>query len=462
MPGPKLSSAPSPRTFADALRREILEPAARQVAGADGTLDPADAARIDDLAGGAALAAETLRQAAVLTGQAAPGWEAFVVASRARADAAAATAAGPDGRLSAADVAGLPEDLRLAFQWLRQGFDGPAPVDGPASDGLTVPSRAGIRFSEAVFREVAAAYGLVDGEALLDQALALGDGSAYVTRSELEVAAQALRWAGDPADPVEEPLGFSESVLASVMERFAIVDRTGFLEHASRFDADGNRYLKRSELEAAAKVLTGAVDLGIISDIDKTLLPPHDDDGAKPPPYPGVSHLIDLLERQDGAVDGDTHYVTARTDDRVVGMDDWMAAHGLPAGSIHTGISGVPWVAQAEKVRDISAVFDANPDQKFVLFGDSSHKDPEVYREIMARYPDRVVAGFIHKVNNPSASRLVGLHLVESYAEAAAILYGKGVLSEAAARSVMVRAQVEGLSITDAEMTALLEAHRPS
>jgi hypothetical protein len=61
-------------------------------------------------------------------------------------------------------------------------------------------------------------------------------------------------------------------------------------------------------------------------------------------------------------------------------------------------------------------------------------------------------------VNNPSASRVEGLHLITNYAEAAAILLGKGVLDEGAARAVMVRAQAEGLTITDAEIDALIDA----
>ena len=182
-----------------------------------------------------------------------------------------------------------------------------------------------------------------------------------------------------------------------------------------------------------------------------------------------MSFLIGVLERGLGTggqlgvgKPGDTHYVTARTPDRVTGMPAWMAREGLPEGDISTGVSGIPWVAQAEKVRDIRTVFDAHPDQSFVLFGDSSHRDPEVYKEIQALYPDRVLAAFIRKVNNPNPQRVAGLHLITSYAEAAAILFEKGVLDEGAARAVMFRAQAEGLTITDAEIEELLTAHRPS
>lgn len=47
--------------------------------------------------------------------------------------------------------------------------------------------------------------------------------------------------------------GFSDSVLASVMKRYGIKNRDEFLSHASAFDNDGNDYLNRKELTAAAE-----------------------------------------------------------------------------------------------------------------------------------------------------------------------------------------------------------------
>ncbi len=46
--------------------------------------------------------------------------------------------------------------------------------------------------------------------------------------------------------------GFSENVLNSVLKKYGIQDKEGFLSHASNFDADENDYLNRSELIAAA------------------------------------------------------------------------------------------------------------------------------------------------------------------------------------------------------------------
>lgn len=46
--------------------------------------------------------------------------------------------------------------------------------------------------------------------------------------------------------------GFSENVLNSVLKKYGIEDRSAFLSHAGNFDADGNEYLTRKELTAAA------------------------------------------------------------------------------------------------------------------------------------------------------------------------------------------------------------------
>jgi len=201
-------------------------------------------------------------------------------------------------------------------------------------------------------------------------------------------------------------------------------------------------------------------ELGIVSDIDKTVLPPEAPTGLLPP-YPGIATLLRTLELRTGGAAGDVHYVTARTPDGVTEIPAWMAAHDVPAGSIDTGISGVPWVAQREKVEDISRILDARGAQPFVLFGDTAHRDPEVYAEVRAAYPDRIAAVFIHKVNaTVSATRVAGMHLVNNYAEAAALAFGEGLLTEAEARQIMNAARTEGLTITAAEIDALVDAAR--
>ena len=205
-------------------------------------------------------------------------------------------------------------------------------------------------------------------------------------------------------------------------------------------------------------------ELGVVSDLDKTVIPPEGDLELPEAPYPGVTTLYAILEHgSDGTGEpGDFTYVTARTPDRVVDVPAWLEEKGLPAATIETGVSGVPWIAQEEKVNDISRVFEASPQQSFVLFGDTSHRDPEAYKEILARFPDQFRVGLIHMVNmTVSEHRLEGLYLHHNYAEAAAILVGEGVITEQDARRVYEDAVEEGLELSEEDFQALLDTYAP-
>jgi hypothetical protein len=201
-----------------------------------------------------------------------------------------------------------------------------------------------------------------------------------------------------------------------------------------------------------------STELGIISDLDDTVIPEAEPDLAKAP-FPGVKALYQLIERRTGGKPGDVYYVTARGADRVAEVPAYLAAHGIPGGPIETGVSGVPFIARPEKVRDIERILAKTGTQRFVFFGDTSHVDPDVQRDILAAHPDRMVAGIILKTTtNVTASRLVGLHLVHDYAEASAVLFKLGSITRDEALGVMRSAHEDGLEISEARMKDLLDA----
>jgi hypothetical protein len=266
-------------------------------------------------------------------------------------------------------------------------------------------------------------------------------------------------------------LAQSEEVPAQLVAKHYEIELTSDVSPVPRVDAVADGTVRnwslivynRGDATLNATIVVDVprvTELGIVSDIDKTVLPPETADGL-PPPYPGIATLLRTLELRAEGRAGDLHFVTARTAEGIVGIPEWMALHDVPAGPIDTGISGAPWVAQPEKVADISRIFDARPGQSFVLFGDTSHRDPEVYAEIRARYPERVAAVFINKVNvTVSPHRVVGMHLVHNYAEAAATAFGLQLMTESEAREVIDAARGEGLAITDDEVEALIDAAR--
>lgn len=458
----RLPSSPTPKNFADVWVNQVLKPALQSAADGAATVDQTTLSQVTGLA------SDDLKAVFSSMQQSEVAVDALLEAGHRYALAHASQAAGADGRLSVADLQMLPGSLQEDFQVLRSGQSDEARLD-----------TKGYRFSSRVFADVVDNYNISDKQALLDIAIERS-GDRYLNKTELQAAAQALeaQSTGNTSDHTrgetgqQEAPGFrwSPSVMARVMSASGLDDEDALLMEAAKHDADGNGYLKRSELEAAAKVLVlqqgspeEIQEIGIICDLDKTIIPKHGRNADAPAPYPGIQALLHELEFGKGGEAGDITYVTARGPHRVVDIPDYLEEHGIPAGPIETGTSSMPWVAQPEKVKDASKVFDANPDQSFVMFGDTSHRDPEAYKDVIAKYPGRVSAAFIHKVNNSvSPERVEGLYLIENYAEAAAILLEKGIIDEPAARRVMVRAQLEGLDITDEQIQTLLETHQPS
>lgn len=52
------------------------------------------------------------------------------------------------------------------------------------------------------------------------------------------------------------------------------------------------------------------------------------------------------------------------------------------------------------KVNYLVKLMKANPEDQFILIGDDVGKDPEAYDEIIRHYPGRVLASYIHVINN--------------------------------------------------------------
>ena len=73
-----------------------------------------------------------------------------------------------------------------------------------------------------------------------------------IDATESASVAEATEESGDDGDDDDDDWKWSESVLDGVMSKNGITDRDGFIEFAKSYDMDGNRYLKGSELGAAA------------------------------------------------------------------------------------------------------------------------------------------------------------------------------------------------------------------
>jgi phosphatidate phosphatase APP1 len=176
--------------------------------------------------------------------------------------------------------------------------------------------------------------------------------------------------------------------------------------------------------------------VGVVSDIDSTIVPPHRPGEPLPAPYPGIAALLCAVDRAQGGAAGDVHYVTARRPARATFFEEYSREHGLPAGRVETRPPREK--AAAEKVRDITRILETSRGDCFVLFGDTLQHDPEVYAQIREQHPEQVAAIVIHRVTpEVEPARVAGMHLVDDYAQAARALYADGILDEASAQSVI-------------------------
>jgi phosphatidate phosphatase APP1 len=58
------------------------------------------------------------------------------------------------------------------------------------------------------------------------------------------------------------------------------------------------------------------------------------------------------------------------------------------------------------KFKEIEQIMAAYPQLKFVLIGDSGQDDPKIYREVVKRFPDRVLAIYIRDVQLPEREKI--------------------------------------------------------
>ena len=140
-----------------------------------------------------------------------------------------------------------------------------------------------------------------------------------------------------------------------------------------------------------------------------------------------------------------------------------MARAPRPLGPIETGVSGVPWIAEKEKIADITKVLDGSSGQKFVLFEDNTHRDPEAYAKIVAAHPHRIEVALIHEVDPlGDPARYKSLVTYENAVEAAAVLQARELLSGQETDKIRASAESEGLSVSDSQYQIWLDEHHPA
>ena len=159
-----------------------------------------------------------------------------------------------------------------------------------------------------------------------------------------------------------------------------------------------------------------AAQLGIISDIDDTVLQTHVTQKLKMiwvtlsgsaftrMPFEGTSELYSALVRgASGHANNPVFYVSKSPWNLYDFLLDFLDHHGLPRGPLllrDIGLHEAPPVDH--KSAAVQELLETYPELPFVLIGDSGERDPEIYLEAAARHPGRISAVYIRDLGGKS------------------------------------------------------------
>lgn len=178
-----------------------------------------------------------------------------------------------------------------------------------------------------------------------------------------------------------------------------------------------------AQAEATVLVPPASAVYGIISDIDDTVLWSNVTSKLRMlkmlaisnahtrKPFKGVTAFYRALHGgPDGNAGNPLFYVSSSPWHLYTPLVDFLASQSLPSGPLLLKELGVRSLFGAgshmdHKLAHITQILDTYPQLPFVLIGDSGQQDPEIYREVVLRYPDRIKAIYIRSVN-PDPARI--------------------------------------------------------
>lgn len=195
--------------------------------------------------------------------------------------------------------------------------------------------------------------------------------------------------------------------------------------------------------------------LGVISDIDDTIIISHSTDLGKKfwlsisknaytrRPLPGVSEFYKKITKDKTLP---IFYVSSSDWSLYDLIQDFLRYRHIPEGPLllrdkHINLRNI-WKSgggdHTHKLQKIELLMEMFPDMQFYLIGDSGQHDPEIYAQIIQDYPGRVKDVFIRIVGELDASRESELkklhgfdhfHFIESSEQAIEILEKESIIN---------------------------------
>ena len=200
------------------------------------------------------------------------------------------------------------------------------------------------------------------------------------------------------------------------------------------------------------RVLEPSAALGVISDLDDTVIQSRIANFLQAVrtvmlgnartrlPFPGVAAFYEALEKGiDGARSNPIFYVSSSPWNIYDVIGEFLELQRIPMGPICLRDWDVEVSAltssrlKNHKEPLIREILDLYPTLPFILIGDTSQKDPEIYREIVKSYPGRILAVYIRNVSaTPERSSAVQALAEEVLADGSSLILADD--SAAAAR----------------------------
>jgi phosphatidate phosphatase APP1 len=136
-------------------------------------------------------------------------------------------------------------------------------------------------------------------------------------------------------------------------------------------------------------------------------------------PFAGVAAFYRALERGgDGRRRNPVFYVSSSPWNIHDVIVEFLALQGIPEGPVLLRDWDIELAAlsstrlRRHKEPLIREILDVYPSMPFILIGDTSQRDPEIYREIVRTHPGRILAIYIRNVD-PNPERLASVRALE-------------------------------------------------
>jgi phosphatidate phosphatase APP1 len=181
----------------------------------------------------------------------------------------------------------------------------------------------------------------------------------------------------------------------------------------------------RRESEAIGQVMIPPVSaqFGIISDMDDTVIRSNVPNRIKLVantlfknahtrlPFSGVAEFYRALQAGTAATFNPIYYVSNSPYNLYDLLAEFFVVRGIPIGPIYLRDFGLTnrlsGVSSKHKAKRITELLNLYPHLTFILIGDSGEHDPELYREMVRQFPNRILAIYIRNVRSKARERVM-------------------------------------------------------